>query len=46
MASEHECYELTEFQKGAIVEGCKLAKQAEDAYDLKIPRRVPFSVSL
>jgi len=30
-------HELTDFQKGEIVEGCKLAKQAEVARDLKIP---------
>lgn len=37
MASEHKRYELTDFQKGAIVEGCKFSKQAEVARDLHLP---------
>jgi len=34
---------LTEFQKGEIVEGCKLATQAEVARDLQIPRQTVSS---
>ena len=36
MASEHEHHELTDFQKGAIVEGCKFSTQAEVARDLSL----------
>ena len=35
--------ELTEFQKGEIVEGCKVHKQAEVARELGIPRRTVSS---
>jgi len=31
MASEHEHHELTDFQNGAIVEGCKFSMQAKVA---------------
>ena len=36
-------HELMDFQKVKIVEGCKLAKQAEVARDLKIPRQTVSS---
>ena len=36
MASEHERHELTDFQKGAIVEGCKFSTQAKVAHDLNL----------
>src|SRR5579859_4894306 len=36
MASEHERHELTDFQKGAIIEGCKFSMQAEVARDLNL----------
>jgi transposase len=32
----HERHELTEFEKGEIIEGCKFFKQAEVAHDLEI----------
>ncbi len=35
----HERHELTEFQKGEIIEGAKFSSHAEIAGDLKIPRR-------
>ena len=38
-----ERHELTEFQKGEIVEGCKVHKQAEVAQELGIPRRTVSS---
>ena len=43
MAMEPQRHELTDFQKGEIVEGCKLAMQAEVARDLKIPRQTVSS---
>ena len=43
MAMEPQRHELTDFQKGEIVEGCKLATQAEVARDLKIPRQTVSS---
>ena len=43
MAMEPQCHELTDFQNGEIVEGCKLATQAEVAHDLKIPRQTVSS---
>src|SRR5271169_3268442 len=43
MPTEPRRHELTDFQKGEIVEGCKLAKQAEVARDLKIPRQTVSS---
>ena len=36
MASEHERHELTDFQNGAIVEGCKFSTQAKVAHDLNL----------
>ena len=38
MAQEHERHELTDFQKGEIVEGHKFSLHAEIARDLTIPR--------
>ena len=43
MAMEPQRYELTDFQKGEIVEGCKLAKQADVAHELKIPHQTVLS---
>jgi len=34
----HERHELTEFQKGEIIEGAKFSSHTEIAHDLKIPR--------
>ena len=39
MAQEHERHELTDFQKGEIVEGRKFSSHAEIARNLTIPRR-------
>ena len=39
MAQEHERHELTDFQKGEIVEGRKFSSHAEIACDLTILRR-------
>ena len=36
MASEHKRHELTDFQKGAIIKGCKFSTQAEVARDLNL----------
>ena len=43
MAMEPQRHELMDFQKGEIVEGCKLATQAEVARDLKIPHQTVSS---
>ena len=43
MASEHKRHELMDFQKGAIVEGCKFSTQAEVARDLNLPRQTVSS---
>ena len=42
MAQEHERHELTDFQKGEIVEGRKFSSHVEIAHDLTIPRRTVF----
>ena len=42
MVQEHERHELTDFQKGEIVEGCKFSSHAEIAHDLTIPRRTVY----
>jgi len=39
MNPSDERHELTDFQKGEIVEGCKIYKQAEVSRELNIPRR-------
>jgi hypothetical protein len=39
MAPEHERHELTEFQKGQIVEGRKFSSPSKIAHDLNIPRQ-------
>ena len=39
MNPPHERHELTDFQKGEIIEGAKFSSHAEIARDLKIPRR-------
>ena len=43
MAMEPQRHELMDFQKDEIVEGCKLATQAEVARNLKIPRQTVSS---
>jgi len=39
----HERHELTEFQKGEIIEGAKFLSHSEIAHDLEIPRRTVSS---
>jgi len=43
MNPQHERHELTEFQKGEIIEGTKFSSHSEIARDLKIPRRTVSS---
>ena len=43
MASEHEHYELTDFQNSAIVEGCGFSTQVEGACDLNLSHQTVSS---
>ena len=43
MNPSNERHELTDFQKGEIVEGCKVYKQSEVARELNIPKRTVSS---